>query len=161
MGGVGRGRGTWTRNEGRGRGTRYEVRGTRDEGRGTRGRGTGGGGRGDEGASKVRIGGERAERVWVRRRRSLWLAGGCSRGAGATPGCDGVGIRCPEGISRWWDIPAGEGVVVARLPGVGGAPRHQPPANHRERLRRTRERAPRVHLGYVGIRNRAAVRGRE
>ena len=81
----------------------------------------------------------------MRRRRSLWLAGGCSRGAGATPGGDGVGIRCPEGISRRWDIPAGEGVGGCMLPGVGGAPRLLPPANHRERLRRTRERAPRDH----------------
>ena len=113
--------------------------------------------RGDEGALKVRIGRERAERVWVRRRRSLWLAGGCSRGAGATPGGDATTTPSPEGMSHRREIPSGQRIPTPSLPGVGGAPRHQPPANHRERLRRTRERAPRDHLGYVGIRNRTAV----
>ena len=79
----------------------------------------------------------------MRRRRSLWLAGGWWRGAPPTPGSDGVGIRCPEGISRRCDIPSGEGVVVASPPGVAPAPRLQPPANHRERLRRTHTRSAR------------------
>ena len=83
------------------------------------------------------VAGTRGARCGVRRRRSLWLAGGCSRGAGATPGRCADGIVARRASLAGGTSPPGKGVWVPSFPGVGGAPRHQPPANKRERLRRT------------------------
>ena len=74
----------------------------------------------------------------MRRRRSLWLAGGCSRGAGATPGRRADGNVARRASPAGGTSPPGKDVWVPSVPGVGGAPRHQPPANKRERLRRTK-----------------------
>ena len=74
----------------------------------------------------------------MRRRRSLLLAGGCSRGAGATPGRRADGIVARRASLAGGTSPPGKGVWVSSFPGVGGAPRHQPPANKREHLRRTK-----------------------
>ena len=83
------------------------------------------------------VAGTRGARCGVRRRRSLWLAGGCSRGAGATPGRCADGIVARRASLAGGTSPPGKGVWVPSFPGVGGAPRHRPPANKRERLRRT------------------------
>ena len=86
---------------------------------------------------------------FVRRRRSLLLAGGWWRGAPPTPGNDGTHTPFPGG-----DVPPARDALratmpSARLPGVAPAPRLQPPANHRERLRRTPQRAPRVPIRHA------------
>ena len=79
----------------------------------------------------------------VRRRRYLLLAGGRRRSAPPTPGNDGAHTPFPGG-----DVPPARDTLratmpSAQLPGVAPAPRLQPPANHRERLRRTPTRSAR------------------
>ena len=79
----------------------------------------------------------------MHRRCSLLLAGGWWRGAPPTPGNDDTHTSFPGG-----DVPpAGDALRAtfpsAHLPGVAPAPRLQPPANHRERLRRTHTRSAR------------------
>ena len=86
----------------------------------------------------------------MRRRRSLLLAGGWWRGAPPTPGNDDTHTSFPGG-----DVPpAGDALRAtfpsARLPGVAPAPRLQPPANKRERLRRT-PHALRAFLPPTGL----------
>ena len=99
---------------------------------------------GGVGVGAHRVGGRNARSaLGVRRRRSLWLAGGCSRGAGATPGRRADGNVARRASPAGGTSPPGKDVWVSSVPGVGGAPRHQPPANKRERLRRTHTRSAR------------------
>ena len=78
------------------------------------------------------------------------LAGGWWRGAPPTPGTDDTHTSFPGGdVPHAYrnTSPAGDALRAtfpsARLPGVAPAPRLQPPANKRERLRRTHTRSAR------------------
>ena len=96
----------------------------------------------------------RAERVWVRRRRSFFVSRGLQPRCGCYPRWRRPHPPSPAGMSHLREIPSGQRIPTPSLPGVGGAPRHQPPANHRERLRRTATRAPRDRpSGVRGTRN--------
>ena len=79
----------------------------------------------------------RAERVWVRRRRSLWLAGGWWRGAPPTPGSERPPHLPRRGCPTSERCPPGNGHNGRHPPGVAPAPRLQPPANEK--------RAPPAH----------------